>query len=130
MRRGFTVTEFAAATLIGLPLLIIGIQIMPGLMKSSAMGTEACTVTMLLRSSWEDLRSDARSTSGFDIDYTLSSVAFDAPYERYKRSVIDSTTSDFKQVGITVWHDDDNDGSQDAKEIGYSITGFLTRNVW
>jgi len=130
MSRGFTVTEFAAATFIGLPLLIIGIQIMPGLMKVSAKSTEAGISTMLLRNTWDSMRSEIRTDSGFDVNYSQSAVAFDAPYNTYKLTVVDSSTDDMKQLTLTVWYDRNNNGSYGTGEMGYSISGYLGRHAW
>ncbi len=129
MSRGFTVTEFAAATFIGLPLLIIGIQIMPGLMKVSAKATEAGIATMLLRNTWNELRAQVRTESGFDIDYTAVST-YASPYANYKLSTVDTTTNNLKQLTLTVWHDQNNDGLYGSGEIGYVTTGYLGRHTW
>ena len=85
---------------------------------------------MLLRSSWESIREKVRTDSGFDVNYTQSGVAFDAPYNTYKLTVVDSTTDDMKQIKLTVWNDTNSNGSYSAGEMGYSINGYLGRHTW
>lgn len=124
--KGFTLLEVMTATAIAIPLLIIMMQMVPGMMKSGT-GSEANTIsTFLAESKVNDIRRRIRNNL-YATNYTSTAAAFASPYQLYKSSVTDDLGSSQKQIAVVVWKDADSNNQIGTQEYSFQLNTIVAK---
>lgn len=109
---------------------ILGIAVTPmlGMLREGLVASrrvESLSRSLLLaESKYEELKARIQSPVppyGYDVDYDQTAVALPPPDGEYRCTVVDDAAPALRTLAVTVWHDLDGDGLQDANEIAVSL---------
>jgi type II secretory pathway pseudopilin PulG len=115
--KGYTLTEILAATVIALPLLVVIMQIVPGMLKARAQSEVTTLTATLAVQKMEEVRRLIASTNpsyGYSHNYNQTATAFSSPFQNYSYSVTDSLGTWQKALRVTVWKNPSYTTSVDA----------------
>ena len=122
--KGFTYLELLAAIVITAAALVPIMRVLPEGMTAATRVERLTRSALLAQNKMDAIRSQILGTNasyGFSKDYTESATAFPAPDDDYRYTVSDDQGADIKVLNVTVWFDEDGDGSQDADEESVSL---------
>ena len=118
-RGGFTLIEVMAAAVIALPLLIVLMQIVPGMLKVGTRVEVMTKAAFLAEKKMEEIRgliNSADASYGFSRDYSQAAASFPSPDLLYKFVITDGGGSKIKDLSVTVWGDGNDNNAVDADE--------------
>ena len=122
-KRGLTYLEILATLLIMSMALIPIMRIMPEGMKATRRVERLTRATFLGQSKMDEIRSQILGTNpsyGFSKDYNESTTAFPNPDDppepgfKYKYTVADDQGAGIKELNVTVWFDENDNGAPDT----------------
>lgn len=123
-KKGLTFLEILAALLIISIAFIPMMRLMTGGVER-AKGIDAITRSaFLVEGKMEEVRSLILGTNpsyGFSHNYTQSATSFPSPDDKFKYTISDNGAADIKELNVTVWLDENNNGTFDSNEDGVSL---------
>lgn len=131
---GFTYLEILAVLIILTVMIVPVMQLMPGAMTVVTELDRIEKAGFLAQYKMDETRNRILGTNpsyGFAANYNTSATAFPSPDDGYKCTITDSQGLNIKNLNVTAWFDEDNDGTLDANEKYVSLdTRVANKGTW